>query len=439
METTSLSYESDLINKDRTFVWHPFTQAKTAPTIIPIASGKGSYLFGYDGTRYLDVISSWLVTLHGHAHPVIAARIAQQASQLEQVIFTDFTHAGAVTLAERLVNLLKLEKGRVFYSDNGSTAVETALKIALQFWNNHSPTHPKTKIVCFQNAYHGDTFGAMSVSGKTAFNTPFLPFLFEVQTIIPPYFGQEDLSYRQLQEHVIKGDVACFIFEPIIQGISGIMQVHSAEGLNNLIKLCHQHEVITIADEVMTGFGRTGPIFAADRLSFRPDITCLSKGLTGGFLPLGATVCREEIYEGFLSDSRQHALLHGHSYCGNPLACAAALASIDLLVNISCEAQRKNIEHHHQHFAIQYKNHPSLTRCDVVGTILALEYKNETNDKKQNYFSSKRDKLMKFFINRNILVRPFGNLLYLMPPYSTTSEDLIYVYECIKETLEKGL
>lgn len=423
-----------MIERDNTFVWRPFTQAKTARAPIPIVRGEGAFLFGTDGRRYFDATSSWWVTLHGHAHPVIAERISRQAYQLEQALFADFSHAPAVDLAERLVGLLQLERGRVFYSDNGSTAVETALKIALQYWYNRFPATPKTKIISFRNAYHGDTFGAMSGSGPSPFNRPFWPFMFDIEQIHPPYKDKEELSYLQMKEILSKGNAACFIFEPIVQGVTG-MHRHSAEGLAALIDLCRQHEVITIADEVMTGFGRTGPLFACDALPYRPDITCLAKGLTGGFLPMGATVCKEAIYEGFLSDNLQHALLHGHSYCGNPLGCAAALASLDLLEDPFCSLQRQNIQQQHQMFVNEHRHSPRLARCDVIGTILVLEYKTRPEEK-NGYFSLQRDRLAEIFLHHNILMRPFGNVLILMPPYCTQSPDLHHVYETIKKTLE---
>lgn len=436
MEISSLPSLSPLsasiLEKDELFVWHPFTQAQTAPHPIPISHGKGAYLFGFDGTAYFDAMSSWWVTLHGHSHPAIASRIASQAHCLEHVMFTNFTHAPAVELAERLVHLLNKKNGRVFYSDNGSTAVETALKIALQYHYNQSSSHPKKKIISFLNGYHGDTFGAMASSGITPFNRPFWPFLFEIHQITPPFPGQEDLSLHQLKSLLQQGDTACFLFEPLIQGVTG-MHIHSAKGLNALIDLCHQHGVITIADEVLTGFGRTGPLFACDYLATQPHITCLAKCLTGGFLPLGATVCHGDIFDGFLSESREKALLHGHSFCGNPIACAAALANLDLLEHPSCILQRQSIELLHKNFLNSIANHPKLSRAHVIGTILTLEYRSSTG---QNYFSSLRDSLMNFFLQHNIIVRPMGNVLIIMPPYCSNANDLIPVYECIKSTLE---
>lgn len=443
METIFLDKKSCLdeveiiAEKDRLFAWHPFTQAMTAHSPIPISKGKGAYLFDYDGKQYFDAISSWWVTIHGHAHPYIAKKISQQAHQLEQVIFADFTHSPAAHLAQRLVNLLHHTHGKVFFSDNGSTAVETALKIAIQYHFNKSPWIPKTKIVSFRKGYHGDTFGAMSSSGITPFNRPFWPLLFEIKQIDPPAIGQEMQSQHQLESLLKQGDIACFIFEPIIQGVGG-MHTHSPEGLDALLEICHQYGVITIADEVMTGFGRTGPLFACDRIAQRPDITCLSKGLTGGFLPLGATVCKEEIYEGFLSDKLEKALLHGHSYCGNPIACAAALANLDLLEEDTCTRQRQNIEQQHRTFLESIAEHPRVARCEVVGTILILELR-DTEEHHRGYFTSKRDKIIDFFLHNGIVLRPFGNVLHLMPPYCSSIADLHHTYNCINILLESNL
>lgn len=421
--------ENSLLSKDRKYVWHPFTQEKTAALPVPIVRGKGAYLFTENGDAYLDAISSWWVNLHGHCHPYIIQKISEQAENLEHVIFAGFTHQPAIELAERLIQLLNFKGGRVYYSDNGSTSVEVALKMALQYWHRHAPK--KNKVISFHRAYHGDSFGAMAASGKSEFHRPFWPFLFEVEKIDPPYVGREKISIQQLQDLVEKGDVACFIFEPIIQGSSG-MSIHSAQGLDALLALCKKHGVITIADEVMTGFGRTGPLFATERLRFQPDIICLSKGLTGGFLPLGATVCQEFIYDGFLSDKLEDALLHAHSYTANPLACSAALASLDLLLDDACTAQRKAIESLHRSFSDEFSGHPALKRCETLGTILVVDFKDSTS----SYFSPLSGSLKEFFHKHKVLVRPLGSVLYLMPPYCIASNDLQKIYQLIRITLK---
>ncbi len=413
-------------------IWHPFTQMKTADTPIQIIRGNGAYLTSIDGIDYLDGISSWWVNLHGHCHPYIAEKIAKQALELEHVIFAEFTHLPAITLASRLLPLLPGKMSKLFFSDNGSTAVEIALKMAIQYWYNRNIN--KTKIISFKGGYHGDTFGAMSVAGKTPFNRPFWNHLFEVITITAPTHKKEEKSLSELKIALSDNKVACFLFEPLVQGMSG-MVFHSAKALNNLLKICRENEVITIADEVMTGFGRTGTFFAGDQLQEKPDIICLSKGITGGFLPLGTTACREEIYEAFYSEDKHKALLHGHSYTANPLACVSALASLDLLQTLSCENQRDMIAKAHDKFAKEWGGHPNLKRCESLGTILVLEYR----DKCSSYFSSLRDFLYQFFIDRKIILRPLGNVLYVLPPYCIKKKELNYIYTTIASTLEGKL
>jgi adenosylmethionine-8-amino-7-oxononanoate aminotransferase len=403
---------------------------QTAPTPPLIQSGKGAYLYGENGERYLDGTSSWWVNLHGHTHPYIVQKITEQASKLEHVGFADFTHSPAEKLASELLPLLPGEMKKLFFTDNGSTAVEVALKMAIQYWHNQNID--KTKIVCFRGGYHGDTFGAMSASGKTPFNQPFWNYLFEVETISPPIEGMEGETFAQLEAILSEGNVACMIFEPLILGVGGMI-TYPAKHLHHLIGLCQRYEVLTIADEVMTGFGRTGTLFACDQIQNRPDIICLSKGITGGFLPLGATACHEKIYQAFLSEDKQKALLHGHSYAGNPIACASALASLELLQDPFCAAQRKMIQKAHQEFCDKWKEHGNLLRCECLGTLLILEYKSET----LSYFSSIRDDLYSFFLSKGILLRPLGNVLYVLPPYCISEEDLHTIYNAIALTLDK--
>lgn len=428
IKTDSLSAQ------DQTCIWHPFTQMKNARPPIPIIKGEGIYLYREDGSRYIDAISSWWVNLHGHCHPYIIEKIKSQAEQLEHVIFADFTHAPAVELASRLLSILPGAMSKIFYSDNGSTAVEVALKISLQYWYNQDPKTPKMKIICFKNSYHGDTFGAMSAAGRNEFNKPFWKHLFEVESIDPPLKGQEALSLSQIKASIDKGTVACFIFEPLILG-SGGMVMYPPAGLNDLMKYCREHNVLTIADEVMTGFGRTGTLFACEQTIEKPDLICLSKGLTGGFLPLGATACSEKIFNAFLSDHLNQAFLHGHSYTANPLACSSGLASLDLLLEETCTLQRKMIATSHKVFCEKWQSHPKLVRCESMGTILALEYKTEST----SYFQSMRDVLYDFFLSKGILLRPLGNVLYVLPPYCIQPEELQLIYNQIIITLQGDL
>ncbi len=397
---------------------------------IAITHAKGAYLYSDEGKSYLDAISSWWVNLHGHAHPYIAEKISTQAFNLEHVMFAGFTHRPAIELAERLIKLTQMEK--IFYSDNGSTAVETALKIALQFWFNTDSSTKRKKILSFKDSYHGDTFGAMSASGKNTFNRPFWDHLFSTETIDLPIAGREESFLSHLQILLSKEDIAAFIFEPMILGAGG-MKLYSKLALDLAIQLCKKYSVLTIADEVMTGFGRTGPIFACESLTNKPDILCLSKAITGGFLPLGATLCRQKIYDAFLSASLEKALLHGHSYSGNPLACAAALANLDLLMTEECQIRRQKIIKAHQSFCQTFQHHPALLRCESLGTILVLEYASSNSS---TYFNPLKQRLYRYFLDHQILLRPLGNTVHVIPPYCITDEELVYIYKHLALTLE---
>jgi adenosylmethionine-8-amino-7-oxononanoate aminotransferase len=420
--------ESSWIKKDLAFVWHPFTQQGFSPPPIPIVKGKGVYLYDEKGNRFLDAISSWWVNLHGHAHPYIVSQLKEQAETLEHVIFAGFTHPAAIDLAERLLYLLPGKMSKIFYSDNGSTAVEVALKMALQYWVNLKQA--KLKVICFKGGYHGDTFGAMSSAGKNSWNKPFWPFLFSVAEIEPPFPGQEKISLSQLRVLLKEGNAACFIFEPLVLGAGG-MRIYPPNGLNLLLKECRKERVLTIADECMTGFGRVGSLFACEALEESPDLICLSKGLTGGFLPLGATACTEEIYRAFLGSDLSRAFLHGHSYTGNPLGCRCAMASLDLLLEKGSKKARQFIAASHLKFVEKWKSHPKLKRCESLGTLLVLEY----NVEDPSYFSSIKEHLSRFFMEKKILLRPLGNVVYVLPPYCIKPSALQMVYDTLTESL----
>lgn len=418
-----------LSQRDEAVIWHPFTQMKTAGTAIPIVKGEGAYLIAEDGKRYLDAISSWWVNLHGHSHPYIAERLAKQALQLEHVMFAGFTHPPAVELAERLLGHLPSNLGKIFYSDNGSTAVEVALKMAFQYW--HNLQQPKYKVIALEGSYHGDTFGAMSVSTRDEYTHPFVPNLFEVLYIPTPIEGKEEASLQQLSEYLQADDIAAVIFEPLVQGADG-MTMYPARSLDKLISMCRDKGLLVIADEVMTGFGRTGKIFASDHLLHKPDIICLSKGLTGGAMALGVTACIDTIYETFYSEDSLKTFFHGHSFTANPLACTAALASLDLLERQETQASILRINARHEAYKEKVEQHPKLKNVRVLGTILAFELR---TDERDTYFNSIRDYLYQFFIERGILLRPLGNTLYVLPPYCITDADLAKVYSAIDELL----
>ncbi|BAE81067.1 adenosylmethionine-8-amino-7-oxononanoate aminotransferase [Chlamydia felis Fe/C-56] len=413
-------------NKKSSKIWHPFSQPGLGFDPIHITRGKGAYLYTKSGTPYIDAISSWWCNLHGHSHPHIAKRISEQAYQLEHVIFSDITHSPAEELSQRLIKVLPEGLECCFFSDNGSCAIEIAIKITLQYFYNQGIQ--KTRFVSLKHGYHGDTFGAMSVVGPTDINKPFQALFFSADIIDPPYYGKEDIAIQQAKALFSSGEIAGFIYEPVLQGVAG-MRVHNPEGLNAILELAKHYGVLCIADEILTGFGRTGPLFASEYMPTSPDIICLSKGLTGGFLPLAVTVVREEIYQAFVSKDRRHAFLHGHTYTGNPLGCAAALASLDLTLSSQCQQQREMIENCHRQFQSQYGS--LWQRCEVLGTVLSIDYPSSS----LGYFSNLRDTLYNFFIDNRIILRPLGNTLYVLPPYCIREEDLSRIYHYLQESL----
>lgn len=413
--------------KDKELIWHPFTQHGLSADPIPVTGAKDALLFAADGKTYIDAISSWWVNTWGHAHPEIVRSVQDQAAKLEQVIFAGFTHEPAVQVAELLQELLPGSPRRIFFSDNGSTSVEVALKIAIQYW--HNLEQPRKRIIAFENGYHGDTFGAMS-AGKSAFFKAFEPYLFDVVQIPVPNAGNRNELSRQFDELISGGDVAAFIFEPLIQG-SGGMRMYDAKYLDELIAAAQQHGVICIADEVMTGIGRTGKPFASDYLQTVPDIICLSKGLTGGFLPLGVTACSPAIFEAFRSTDRMKTFFHGHSYTANPLACSAAIASLKLLE--ASEAQLQQVVNWQRELSNRLSQHPAAENLRQLGTIVAFEVR---SDAQSNYFNNLRDYLYAGSIERGVLLRPLGNTVYVMPPYCITRVQLETVYRTIGEVLD---
>ena len=417
-----------LSTRDSKVIWHPYTQMKTAPSSIGIVRAEGVWLFDETGKKYLDAVSSWWVNIHGHAHPYIAKKVSEQLNTLEHVIFAGFTHAPAVELAERLVKILPGNQSKVFYSDNGSTAVEVALKMAIQYWHNRG--QKKNKILVFDQAYHGDTVGAMSVSGRSAFTKAFDSLLFEVIHLPLPTPGNEQMCFMRLESELKKhaGNIAAFLFEPLVLGAGGML-MYEAETLDALMRRCKEHEILCIADEVMTGFGRTGKLFACDYLTEEPDMICLSKGITGGTMPLGVTTCKEGIYDAFLSDDKMKTFFHGHSYTANPLACAASNASLDLLLAPDCLKNISRIAEQHKAFAEKLKQSAKIENVRQRGTILAFDIKHQDG---VSYFNSLRDELYTYFLSEGILLRPLGNTVYIMPPYVISEEELEFIYRVIE-------
>jgi adenosylmethionine---8-amino-7-oxononanoate aminotransferase len=418
-------------------LWYPYTQAKTAPDPLKVKSAQGVWLELKTGERILDCISSWWVNLHGHAHPHIAEAIYQQAKCLEHVIFAGFTHDPAEQLAERLVGRLPAPLNRVFYSDNGSTAIEVALKMAYQYWANQG--QPRTTFLAFEGAYHGDTFGAMAVGARSLFTQAFTPLLFDVAFIPYPVTHLQDDSADQREQAILQQlqqtlaqqpeGYAGIIIEPLVQG-SGGMKMCRPQFLQQLQQIAKAHNTLLIFDEVMTGFGRTGDWFACTKAEVTPDIMCLSKGITGGFLPLAVTVCTETLYNAFYSDDPQKTLYHGHSYAANPLGCAAALASLDLMVDHEAAFQQMEVQHK-AHLA-KLDNHPRLKNLRVTGTIAAMDLVTEH----PGYLNELSLEIRKRGIAQGLLLRPLGNVLYIMPPYCITEEELAFIYQGITTILD---
>lgn len=421
---------SSIRERDKAVIWHPYTQMKRWPEAIGIVKGEGVYLVDETGKRYIDAISSWWVNLHGHAHPYIAAQLSRQLRELEHCIFAGFTHEPAVQLAERLLPILPGDMARIFYSDNGSTAVEVALKMAYQYQQQKGTG--KTKFIALEGAYHGDTFGAMSISGRSLFTDCFAPLLFDTAFIPFPGKTKEQDTLDCLEALLQAGDTAALILEPLVQGSAG-MRMYAPDVLEKMIALANQYGCLVIADEVMTGFGRTGTLFACDQLQqARPDIVCLSKGLTGGTVPLGITACSQEIFDAFLSDDAHKTLYHGHSFTANPIACMAGLASLDLLLDEKCRESIQRISAAHSHRVTAWQTHDRVKDIRQCGTILAIELETGADT---GYLNGQRDFIYRFFLERNILMRPLGNIIYILPPYCITTEQLDEVYRQIESLL----
>lgn len=439
---------ASLLQRDKNTIWHPDTQMQTTPPPVPIVAGKETLLIEENGNEYLDMISSWWVNLHGHAHPYIAQKVSEQVKKLEHCIFADFTHPPAVELAERLLDILPSDLSKIFYSDNGSTAVEVGLKMAIQYWFNQGIS--KNKMLAFKNGYHGDTFGSMSVSSRSVFTYPFEEYLFEVEYIDIPVPNErgggiatgcnetnilipgEDY-FQKVESLLATGDFAAFIFEPLILGAGGML-MYAPQALERLIKIARKHHVLIIADEVMTGFGRTGKRFACEYLSLQPDIICLSKGLTGGTMALGVTACNEKIYNAFLSTDKLKTFLHGHSFTANPVACSAALASLDLFLDPDCEENISRIIQQHVSFRKKINGHPKIKEVRQTGIIVAFDVITNEAD---SYSNNIRDYLYQYFLDKRVILRPLGNTLYILPPYCTTDEQLHYVYNTIYDLLDE--
>ena len=443
--------------RDLAVLWHPCTQMREHPDtlpLVPIERGEGAWLHGYDGRRYLDGISSWWTNLHGHAEPRIAAAIARQAGTLEQVILAGFSHAPAVELAERLLALAPRQPGRaplakVFYADNGSAGVEVALKMAFHWFRNRGEPG-RTKFVALENGYHGETLGALAVGDIPLYRRIYAPLLAEALFAPSPdaYLAAPGESATQRALHAADaladlfdrhpGEVCAVILEPLLQCAGG-MRMHDPAYLRRVRELCDAHGAFLIADEIATGFGRTGTLFACEQAGIAPDLLCLSKGLTGGFLPLAAVLATQSVYDGFLDDSRERAFLHSHSYTGNPLACAAALASLDIFESDGVLERNRVTAAAMAALAAPLATHRHVADVRQAGMVVAFELARD-GDRRTPFPATARVGLHAYraALARGVLLRPLGDILYWMPPYCIDEAQLRLLASATAEAIEEA-
>jgi adenosylmethionine-8-amino-7-oxononanoate aminotransferase len=423
-------------------LWHPFTQEALDPSPIRIIKAQGVYLYTDDGRRLIDGISSWWVNLHGHGHPAIVSAIAEQVAKVDHVLLAGLTHDAVEDLRRGLRKVVPKDLNHIFFSDNGSTAVEVALKMALQYWQNIGRPEKK-HFVALEHAYHGDTVGAMSVGADSDFTSPFRDLLFPVHRVHSAYCYRcpvgktratcdiDCIERLRLLLEEKSGEIAAVIVEPLLQGAGGMI-VHPVEFLQRVRRLCSDYDVLLIADEVLTGFGRCGKMFACELAEVSPDLMCLSKGLTGGVVPMGATLCTDEIHDAFVSEDRSRTFYHGHSYTGNPIAAAAGVASlriferehvferIDMITRIHCERLSA------------IRNHPAVGDVRSIGTMAAVELRADDS----GYMSKLKPRLYKFFIDSGVLLRPLGNIVYILPPYAISADELNQIHDRVAESLD---
>jgi adenosylmethionine-8-amino-7-oxononanoate aminotransferase len=406
-------------------IWHPFTQHALQSEMVKVVRGEGAYLFTPDGRRIIDAISSWWVVTHGHCHPHIVRAIQEQAEQLNQIIFAGHTHEPAEAVAAAMLKLAPPGLDYVFFSDSGSTSVEVALKMALGYWHNIGK--PRTRIVVMEHSYHGDTIGAMSVGARGVFNAAYGPLLFDVTTVPFPHLGQEQATLDGL-EAACRDKPAAFIVEPLILGAGGML-MYPAWVLKEMKRICEASGVWFIADEVMTGWGRTGTLFACEQADVVPDIACYSKGLTGGALPLAVTLCRAEIFDAHFSHDRSRTFFHSSSYTANPIACAAAKANLDLWGDPVVMERVAAVADMQEKALTPFRADERFKNVRRTGTITALEL----DARDSGYLAGIGPKLLDFFGRQNLLLRPLGNTIYVMPPYCVTQVDIDEIYAAIAE------
>ena len=413
--------------RDQKHIWHPLTQHKTSAPPIAIVKAKGALMWDEDGKEYIDGIASWYTAMYGHCNEIITSKVARQMLQLDQVVFTGFTHEPAVVLSEKLMEILPSNQQKIFFNDNGSTAVEAAIKMALQYHFNKG--EKRNTLIAFEDGFHGDTFGAMSVSGLSVYNGPFEDYFLKVERIPVPKDGNLAEVLSRLQLLISENKCAAFVYEPMVQGAAG-MKFHDAEGLNDILKLCKNNNLLCIADEVMTGFGKTGKKFASEYIETKPDVMCLSKSLTAGIAAMSITSCSQRIFDAFLDDDISKGFFHAHTYSANPLACAAAIAGIDLLSSKEIQEDIRRIERLHRNFSEKIKTHPKVASVRQLGVIFALDLNVE-----MNRYGDLRNKIFNHFMSDGVFLRPLGNTIYILPPFVIENEQLEKIYASIENVL----
>lgn len=419
----------ELQELDAAHIWHPLTQHKTAAQPLAIKKAQGNYLFDYDDKPYFDAISSWYTCSYGHANPVLTQAIKNQVDQLHHVVFAGMTHEPAAVLSKKLIGILPYNQQKLFFSENGSTSVEIALKMAFQYHFNRG--EKRNVVIAFENGFHGDTFGAMSASGLSIYNGPFEDFFIDVKRIPVPTEENIEKVLKRIDELVAQYQVASFIYEPLVQGAAA-MQMHDPEHLCRLLLRFRESGIITIADEVMTGFGKTGTLFASDQITNKPDIMCLSKALTGGIMPMAITTCTQEVYDAFYDDELAKGFFHGHTYSGNPLGCAVAAAGIDLLTSLPIQENIAYLSRMHQEHVKVFQSHKAVAQVRSCGVIFAIDLAIE-----MERYGSKRNDIFQWFMSNGIFLRPLGKTVYIVPPFTTSPAELELLYKAILSFLDE--
>ncbi len=416
-----------LQERDRKHIWHPLTQHQTAAAPIGIVKAKDALLWDEDGNEYVDGIASWYTAMYGHCNDYIISCASEQMKELDQVVFTGFTHKPAVELSEKLMRILPSNQQKIFFNDNGSTAVEAGIKMALQYHFNKG--EKRDTLLAFEGGFHGDTFGAMSVSGLSVYNGPFKDFFLKVERIPVPTKDNLAELLIKLKQICAENKCAAFVYEPLVQGAAG-MKFHDVGGLEEILKLCKQNNILCIADEVMTGFGKTGKYFASSYLEIQPDIICLSKALTAGMVAMSITSCTQPVFDAFLDDEIGKGFFHAHTYSANPIACATAIAGIELLTSEEIQKDISLIARAHRSFAKKIADHPKVDAVRSLGVIFALDLNVE-----MERYGSLRDQLFEFFMKQGVFLRPLGNTIYMIPPYVITDKQLEKIYISIEKSL----